>query len=235
MCRVGWKRQLTISSPTALPDSGLAYAQGTEGTVTAGAQSALPTRPVAGLLLVHTQHERAPGRATAGLAPPTQRQHTHTREHGAQALPPAATHRVPSDRPTDQRSLLWAQGSTPIGGAWTLGGQGSGGGGRAAGWQGAEPSVEGSHPAPEGQATPFLKTVGGSGHLLTIVFSLFVIPRTVAHQSSVQGISQARILLWVAISFSRESSRVSCVIRRNLYPLGHIHPPLNVGHKLRQF
>ena len=86
MCRVGWKRQLTISSPTALPDSGLAYAQGTEGTVAAGAQSALPTRPVAGLL-VHTQRERAPGWATAGLAPPTQRQRTHQGMRGPGSAP----------------------------------------------------------------------------------------------------------------------------------------------------
>ena len=47
---------------------------------------------------------------------------------------------------------------------------------------------------------------------------VFVTPRTVACQkSSVHGISQARILEWVAISFSRESSQsrdrpwVSCI------------------------
>ena len=45
----------------------------------------------------------------------------------------------------------------------------------------------------------------------------FVTPWTVACQSSVHGISQARILEWVAFSFSRGSSRprdrtfVSCV------------------------
>lgn len=130
MCGVGWKRQLTINSPTALPDSGLAYGQVTGGTVMAGAQSALPTRPVAGLLLVHTQRERDLAGATAGLAPHTQRQHTHTRGRGAQALLPTASHRVPSNRPAGGWSLLWAQGSTPTGGAWTLGGQGWGGAGR---------------------------------------------------------------------------------------------------------
>ena len=49
--------------------------------------------------------------------------------------------------------------------------------------------------------------------------------------SSVHGISQARILEWVAITFSRGSSRprdrtciscVSCVIRQILLPLSHL-------------
>ena len=42
------------------------------------------------------------------------------------------------------------------------------------------------------------------------IVSLFATPWTVAHStvgSSVHGISQARILEWVAISFFRESSR----------------------------
>ena len=56
---------------------------------------------------------------------------------------------------------------------------------------------------------------------------LFVTPWTVAHQAPLSmGISQARILEWVAISFSRESSRprdgtyvscVSCIGRWVLY------------------
>ena len=49
--------------------------------------------------------------------------------------------------------------------------------------------------------------------------------------SSVHGILQARILEWVAISFSRGSSqprdwtRVSCICRQMLYPLSHQGSP----------
>lgn len=89
MCGVGWKRQLTINSPTALPNSGLAYAQVTGGTVMAGAQSTLPTRPVAGLLLVHTQRERDLAGATAGLwcAPHPASAHTHQGTRGPGSAP----------------------------------------------------------------------------------------------------------------------------------------------------
>ena len=44
---------------------------------------------------------------------------------------------------------------------------------------------------------------------------------------SIQGIFQARVLEWVAISFSRGSSRprgwtqVSCIVGRSFYPLSH--------------
>ena len=50
--------------------------------------------------------------------------------------------------------------------------------------------------------------------------------------SSVHGISQARILEWFVISFSRGSSQprdwtcVSCIGREILYPLGHLGSPL---------
>ena len=50
----------------------------------------------------------------------------------------------------------------------------------------------------------------------------FATPWTVAHHSSVYGISQARILVWDAISFSRGSSwprnrtRVSCTAGQNI-------------------
>jgi len=49
--------------------------------------------------------------------------------------------------------------------------------------------------------------------------------------SSVHGISQARILEWIAISFSRESSqlsdwtRVSCIGRQILLPRSHLGSP----------
>ena len=55
---------------------------------------------------------------------------------------------------------------------------------------------------------------------------LFVTPWTVARQTSVCGIFQARILEWVTISYSRGSSRLrdrtciscfSCIARRILY------------------
>lgn len=128
MCGVGWKRQLTINSPTALPNSGLAYAQVTGGTVMAGAQSTLPTGPWRVFSWsTRSVSETWPGPLLDCGAPPTQRQHTHTRGRGAQALLPTASHRVPSNRPAGGWSLLWAQGSTPTGGAWTLGGQGWGG------------------------------------------------------------------------------------------------------------
>jgi len=51
--------------------------------------------------------------------------------------------------------------------------------------------------------------------------------------SSVHGILQARILEWVAISFSRGSSpprdqtHISCIDRRVLYELSHWGSPKN--------
>ena len=51
--------------------------------------------------------------------------------------------------------------------------------------------------------------------------------------SPVRGISQARILEWVAISFSKESSlTISCTARHTL-PLSHLGSPLcgRAGHK----
>ena len=54
---------------------------------------------------------------------------------------------------------------------------------------------------------PCKATMCALGHS---VVSLFVTPWTVAHSTvgfSVHGISQARILEWVAIPFFRESSR----------------------------
>ena len=56
---------------------------------------------------------------------------------------------------------------------------------------------------------------------------------------SVRGISQARILEWVAISFSKESSRprdqtwlscVSCTNRRILYLLSHLGSAMEAEH-----
>ena len=50
--------------------------------------------------------------------------------------------------------------------------------------------------------------------------------------SSVHGIFQARVLEWVAISFSRGSSRprdqtqVSCIVRKTLYLLSHQGSPI---------
>ena len=72
---------------------------------------------------------------------------------------------------------------------------------------------------------------------------LFVTPWTVAH-SSVHGISQARILEWVVISFSRGSSRPRdwnfiscgyCIGRWILSPLGHLRSPScqNLGSILK--
>ena len=52
---------------------------------------------------------------------------------------------------------------------------------------------------------------------------LFATPQTVAHQALLHGISQARILEWIAISFSRGSSGskdqtcASCIDRWVLY------------------
>ena len=64
-------------------------------------------------------------------------------------------------------------------------------------------------------------------HLALLYLShaqFLVTPCTVAHQApSVHGISQARILEWVVISFSRGSSQPrgqthsSCIVRRVLY------------------
>ena len=60
---------------------------------------------------------------------------------------------------------------------------------------------------------------------------LFATLWTVATSSSDSGISQARMLGWVAISFSRESSwprdgtHVSCIGRWAFYPLSHLGSP----------
>ena len=68
---------------------------------------------------------------------------------------------------------------------------------------------------------------------------LFAIPGTVAHQAPLSmGILQAKILEWVAISFSRGSSRardrthtsyVSCIGRRVLYHQRHLGRPYFLG------
>ena len=59
--------------------------------------------------------------------------------------------------------------------------------------------------------------------------------------SSVHGLSQAKILEWVAISFSRRSSQpsswtcvscVSCIDRQILYLLSHLGKSLHVGSRL---
>lgn len=75
MCRVGWKRQLMTNRPTALPCSGLAYAQVTKGQATAGAQSPLPTLPRRAFSWSTRSMSELPARRlhTAGPAPPTQR------------------------------------------------------------------------------------------------------------------------------------------------------------------
>ena len=59
---------------------------------------------------------------------------------------------------------------------------------------------------------------------------LFVTPQTVAYQATVHGIFQARVLEWVAISFSRVSSRprdrtqVSLIVGRGFYHLSQGSP-----------
>ena len=69
------------------------------------------------------------------------------------------------------------------------------------------------------------------GCCLVTMSYFFVTPWTLAHQGSVYGVSLARILEWVAISFSRRSSRpgdrtcISCNGRRVLYHLSHQGSP----------
>ena len=70
----------------------------------------------------------------------------------------------------------------------------------------------------------FLLSAFGGGGLVAKSCPTLVTPWTVAHQAPlVHGISQARVLEWVAISFSRGSSRprdqtlVSCIGRWILY------------------
>ena len=65
----------------------------------------------------------------------------------------------------------------------------------------------------------FIWTFSYEGKSLSRV-QFFATPWTVAHQESVHGILQARVLEWVAISFSRGSSwprdrtQVSCIVGR---------------------
>ena len=69
---------------------------------------------------------------------------------------------------------------------------------------------------------------------------LFTTPWTIYRSPdfSVHGIFQARILEWVAISFTRGSSlprdqtHVSCTGRQILSPLHHLGSPLNLGSKI---
>ena len=210
MCRVGWKRQLTTKLPTALPCSGLAYAQVTTGQARAGAQS--PLRLGHGGLLRSTRSmSQPPARDTAGPAPHPASAHTHQGTRGPGSAPDGQSSGA-SNPLTDGQSLVWAQGSTPTGEAWTLGRQGSGG--RAAAGQGAKPSMKGSHPAPDGQVTPLFKqwgNVGTRGQSCSVAQACpnLCDPKHCSRQSSVHRISQARILEWVAISFSTESPVLS--------------------------
>ena len=133
---------------------------------------------------------------------------THTR--GRPGSAPNASHRaLLTHRPTDG-ACFGLRGPPQLDEPAPSVDRGREQGSRGAGHQALR---KGQPPSAGRPGHTFVETAGKSGDLWTV--KLRCDPGHWSCQPSVHGISQARILEWVAMSFSRKSSCVSCVIRRD--------------------